>query len=317
MSEPSPRVPRVSIVLPTFNRRALIGEAIESVLAQTERAFELLVVDDGSTDGTAEDVAARYADEPRVHVIRKPNGGSASARNRGLDDVRAPWTAFLDSDDIWDATYLARQLATADGHPDADAIVADLRLEGPWHRAGDTVFALPGWRPATSMSAMLDGGWALPTATLFRSSVIKRLRFDTEYSHNEDTELLFRFHASGHRLVLNREVLGAWRRHGEADAQPQKTLSEDGLTVEHLVLLEMYAHPEPRPRAIRRRIARMHAKRLLRDGRWKTARPYLWEWWRLRPTSTRAMRLLVKSYLASGARGSVRQVATCARPSPD
>ncbi|MEZ6010193.1 MAG: glycosyltransferase family 2 protein [Planctomycetota bacterium] len=286
----------MTVVLPTFNRRELVVEAIDSVLAQTLADFELLVVDDGSTDGTADAVATRYAQEPRLRVVHKPNGGSASARNRGIDEARGAWIAFLDSDDVWEPTYLQNQLAFAAGHPDVEAIVADLRLEGPWQRSEATVFARPDWRAPDSMAAMLAGAWALPTATLLRTDVARELRFDEDYRRGEDTELLFRFHTAGHRLAVNPDVLGAWRRHTALDTDPQKTGAGDGMSLEHELLLEMYRHPGPRTRDIRRRIARMHAKRMVRDGRWREARPHLWAWWRLRPGSTRALRLLIRSW---------------------
>ena len=151
-------------------------------------------------------------------------------------------------------------------------------------------------------AAMMDGAWALPTATLLRASVARQLRYDEDYRSGEDTELLFRFHAAGHRLVVNRAVIGAWRRHALPGTDPQKTGAADSMSLEHELLLEMYRHPEPRSRDVRRRIARMHAKRMIRDRRWREARPYLWQWWRLRPGSTRALRLLVRSYVAGKAR---------------
>lgn len=90
--------PLVSVIIPTFNRRAMVAEAVASVQAQTMGAWECLVVDDGSTDGTAEAIEA-VADE-RVHLLRQENRGVAAARNRGIATSRAPLVAFLDSDDL-------------------------------------------------------------------------------------------------------------------------------------------------------------------------------------------------------------------------
>ena len=107
---PLPRTgPLVSVVIPTWNRAALVAEAAASVLAQSWRDLELLVVDDGSTDGTA-DRLARIGD-PRLRVIRQGNGGVARARNRGVAEARGDWIAFLDSDDLWRPEKLARQMA--------------------------------------------------------------------------------------------------------------------------------------------------------------------------------------------------------------
>lgn len=108
-------MPLVSVIIPTYNRAALVPEAVASVLAQTYRDFELLVVDDGSTDGTQETLAA-YGGE--IQVLRRPNRrGVSAARNRGISAAKGEWLAFLDSDDLWLPEKLARQLAFMAAHP--------------------------------------------------------------------------------------------------------------------------------------------------------------------------------------------------------
>src|SRR5262245_44483077 len=101
--------PRVSVIVPTYQRKTIVPEAVDSVLAQTMPSFEVVVVDDGSTDGTAEALASRYANEPRVRVVRRENGGAAAARNTGVAAARAEAIAFLDSDNV----YLEHHLETA------------------------------------------------------------------------------------------------------------------------------------------------------------------------------------------------------------
>ncbi len=101
--------PRVSVIVPTFNRARLLPRSIRSVLNQTFEDFELLVIDDGSTDDTA-DVLASMSD-PRLRHLRQPdNAGVAHARNRGLREARGRFIAFLDSDDAWHAPKLQRQI---------------------------------------------------------------------------------------------------------------------------------------------------------------------------------------------------------------
>lgn len=90
---------KVSAVIPTFNRRDYIQRAIDSVLAQTVPVDEVIVVDDGSTDGTADTVAQKYGS--RVRVVRQPNMGLCGARRRGIQEAQGDWIAFLDSDDEW------------------------------------------------------------------------------------------------------------------------------------------------------------------------------------------------------------------------
>lgn len=101
--------PRVSVIIPTYNRAGLLPRALDSVLAQSVPDLEVLVVDDGSTDATR-DVAVRY-DDPRIRYLAQPrNLGAAAARNRGMRESRGEYIAFLDSDDEWLPGKLARQL---------------------------------------------------------------------------------------------------------------------------------------------------------------------------------------------------------------
>lgn len=110
--------PEVSVIIPTYNRRAMLLEAIDSVLAQSTPAFELIVIDDGSTDGTSEnDHLRRLAETIRIRIDRIDHRGPAAARNRGAAIARAPLIAFLDSDDLWSPTKLERQLAFMRDNP--------------------------------------------------------------------------------------------------------------------------------------------------------------------------------------------------------
>ncbi len=104
----------VSVIIPTFNRRSLVEEAVASALAQRQVAIEIIVVDDESTDGTAEAVAAFGAP---VRLVRQLHGGVAAARNAGARVAGGAWLAFLDSDDLWYPNKLARQLAFHRQHP--------------------------------------------------------------------------------------------------------------------------------------------------------------------------------------------------------
>ena len=102
--------PSVSIVIPAYNRADSIVAAIESVLRQTWTDFELIVVDDGSTDGTV--AAARRIDDPRLRLTEgRVNRGAAAARNLGAAEARGGWIAFQDSDDEWLPEKLEKQMA--------------------------------------------------------------------------------------------------------------------------------------------------------------------------------------------------------------
>jgi len=105
---------QISVVVPTFNRAHTLPRALDSVLRQSLPVAEIIVVDDGSQDGTANLIRRRY---PQVHYLRQPNGGVSSARNRGIEAAGGDWIAFLDSDDAWLPDKLAAQRAVLRGHP--------------------------------------------------------------------------------------------------------------------------------------------------------------------------------------------------------
>jgi glycosyltransferase involved in cell wall biosynthesis len=101
----------VSVVVPTYNRAYCICRAIDSVRAQTQRNWEVVLVDDGSTDGTAALIASKYGDDPRVRYFYQSNSGVTVARNTGIRESNGDYVAFLDSDDVWKPWKLETQLA--------------------------------------------------------------------------------------------------------------------------------------------------------------------------------------------------------------
>ena len=113
-------MPRVSVIIPTYNRRDFVREAIASVCAQTYRDFELIVVDDGSTDGTARIVEEfRQGRADSIQYIFQTNQGVSAARNHGVFRSSGELLAFLDSDDVWQPEKLATQIAFFNAQPTA------------------------------------------------------------------------------------------------------------------------------------------------------------------------------------------------------
>jgi glycosyltransferase involved in cell wall biosynthesis len=104
----------VSVVIPCFNARETLWRALVSVLGQDRRPREVIVVDDGSTDGGADSIAGRFDD---VRIVPQTNQGVSAARNRGVEEARGPWIAFLDADDEWLPCKLKRQLDVLARHP--------------------------------------------------------------------------------------------------------------------------------------------------------------------------------------------------------
>lgn len=111
-SMPAP-APLVSVIIPAYNAESTIAETLASVRAQTYQALEIIVVDDGSTDGTQDIVWKMASAEPRLHVICQENGGVARARNAAIAAARGEWIATIDADDIWNPEKLERQVRVA------------------------------------------------------------------------------------------------------------------------------------------------------------------------------------------------------------
>src|ERR1035437_4715784 len=115
-----------SVIIPLYNKEAYIARAIQSVFAQDWQDYELLVVDDGSTDNGAE-VLARWLSDPRVRLITQKNAGAGAARNRGLAEMRGDIAAFLDADDEWLPTHLGDLAEIASTYPQAGLLATGFR----------------------------------------------------------------------------------------------------------------------------------------------------------------------------------------------
>lgn len=116
---------RVSVIIPTFNCASFIGEAVESVLGQSYKDFEIIVVDDGSTDKTA-DVLMRY--DGNIRYLFQENAGVSAARNRGLRVASGEFVAYLDADDVWYEDKLEQQIALLDRHPEWGLVHSDVTV---------------------------------------------------------------------------------------------------------------------------------------------------------------------------------------------
>lgn len=185
--------PQVSVIIPTYNRRAMVREAIAAVRAQRNADFELIVVDDGSTDGTMEMLR-----EFDVVVTQSPHRGPAAARNIGVEHARAPLIAFLDSDDLWAPDKLARHLAFMRQHTDCvisqtnELWIRDGRRVNPRHRhqkrAGDIFI--------DSLRTCLIS----PSAVMLKTDLFRALGgFDEDFAAAEDYDLWL-------RLLIDQEV---------------------------------------------------------------------------------------------------------------
>ncbi len=207
--------PEASVIIASFNRRAMVLEAVQSVLAQGGVDFELIVVDDGSTDGTAEALdALRRRSAAQFAIERIPNRGPGAARNRGVALARADLIAFLDSDDLWMPGKLAEQIAFMN----QQAEFAVSQCEEVWIRRGRRVN--PGRRHRKRAGDIFIE--SLRTCLISPSAVIMRMAlframggFDETMAAAEDYDLWLRI-LVGHQVgLLDRPLVT--RRAGHAD----------------------------------------------------------------------------------------------------
>jgi glycosyltransferase involved in cell wall biosynthesis len=257
-------VPRVTAAITTYNRASFVVAAVESALAQTYVDFEVLVVDDGSTDET-ERALQEY--EGRIRYHRQENAGRAAARNTALRIAAGEFVAFLDSDDLWLPDKLAREVEALDAHPSAGLVHghvemigdngATLSRETASHR---TAFDHAHRHGATYEGYALDCV-CLTSTVMLRAAVIERIGgYDTRFEALEDLDLYLRLLLDSEIGVVGGAPLARYRLHAEQTPGTASTLGEIAVTHKHLALLEtaVVAHPRIARRNFFLRLAACH-----------------------------------------------------------
>jgi GT2 family glycosyltransferase len=213
--------PLVSVIIPTFNRWPMVGEAVESVLAQTCSDFELIVVDDGSTDGTARELA-KFGE--RVRYFATENRGVAAARNFGASQARGRYVAFLDSDDLWRPKKLEVQTFYMEEHPE----IGICQTEEIWIRNG--VRVNPKWmhrKPSGDIFLRsLELCLVSPSAVMLTKGLFEESGgFDESFQVCEDYDLWLRL-AVKYSVPLIADPL-VLKRGGHADQLSRSTWGMD------------------------------------------------------------------------------------------
>lgn len=204
------KTPLISVVLPTHNRKMLLGRAIRSVLEQTERNIELIVVDDASTDGTTNILNQFANSDSRIKILRNPGSlGGGGARNAGIAASSGKWIAFLDDDDEWLATKLRYQLDKLKACP--SAIACSCNFEQYFSSGASKIVRLP---ENVSLQQLLRGS-VLGGASMCLCSkdVLSRIGgFDTKFKSGQDWDLWVRLRQAGDIVVCN-DVLVKYQAH--------------------------------------------------------------------------------------------------------
>ncbi len=200
--------PLVSIITPTYNRAEFIGTAIESVLAQTYGHFELLIVDDGSTDNTTE-VLEPYLKDKRVRVFRQENQGQSVARNVALAQAKGEFICFLDSDNAWVPEKLEHTLQVFDTVPECDVVYGDyVVIDANGKELG--INRAKRYSGSIAPQLVCDNFVSMNT-TMTRKQCFQEMGgFDTNERLAEDYVLWLRF-STRYRFYYLAEVLGYYR----------------------------------------------------------------------------------------------------------
>ena len=294
--------PVVTVVTAAYNAERFLGATVESVLGQTYPDFEHVVVDDGSSDGTAALVEAFAARDPRVRLVRQPNAGAAAARNAGVRAGRGRFVAFLDHDDLWAPEKLARQMARFEADPAlgwcyTDAEFFDSATGAPRLRASSEGAPPEGW----VFEALLARNF-IP----FSSVVVRREAFENagglsegaDLRHVDDWDLWLRI-APVHRVGYVPAPLLRYRWH--AAQATQRMNLEQALTSRLGLLARVEARtPGVAPRRWRRARAEVYVAvgRLQLDrGDTRAARRLFWQALREAPGAVRPSTFILATLL--------------------
>ncbi|NQT82439.1 glycosyltransferase [bacterium] len=267
--------PKVSVIIPTYNRREYVGRAIESVLAQTFLDHEIIVVDDGSTDKTSRVVAA-YGD--KVRYIYKRNGGSASARNLGIKHAKGRFIAFLDSDDTWLPEKLAIQISRMELMRNVGLSYTDKQIVS---EDGAVIKASQGWRCPSGrifQKLLMDNYISTSSVVVCRRECFGRAGFfDETMPVSQDYEMWLRISYHYEVCYIDLPLTRYLSHPGSISRQAEKVYACSIYAVQRMV--ELYAGESPQiALAVRKKVLRVHrgfGVGFFRDGKFSQARSAL------------------------------------------
>ena len=219
----------ISVVIPTYNRRETIGRSIDSVLNQTLFPSEIIVVDDGSTDGTCDYIQSNF---PSIKLLHQPNKGVSAARNKGIRYADTNWIALLDSDDEWFPQKLEKQVMTLSQSPD----IKFCHTEEIWIRNGVRVNQMKKHQKYGGhiFYKCLDMCRISPSSVLFHQSILDDVGyFDKDLKVCEDYDLWLRITAKFPVLYIDESLIKKYGGH-----EDQLSRVKDGIESHRIKVLE-------------------------------------------------------------------------------
>jgi glycosyltransferase involved in cell wall biosynthesis len=258
--------PRVSIITPAFNAARFLRDTIESVLRQTFDDWELLVVDDGSTDETVPIIESFVARDARIRQLRQANAGPAAARNHGMRAARGAFFAFLDSDDRWLPEFLEHQLEVFARHPDTALVTANAYYLGGPHNGLPRRRPMEG-NPVLALEEIILNDSAVFIMTVFRREVFEEIGgLDETQWTSEDYDFWLRAAIAGFVFRVSTKPLALYRRH-EGSLSTDSARMLRGILHTYNKRRGAFAPGSAAQRALERQIARFEGELLLLEGK--------------------------------------------------
>lgn len=183
-------MPTISIIIPTYNRGYIVQRAIDSILIQSLSNFEIIAVDDGSTDNTR--IVIESVKDSRIKYVYKPNGGVSSARNVGMAQATGKYIAFLDSDDTWPVDFLKIMTAKLEQNRDFGVAYAATKINNSEEDKTGRPSYIERYVSGSITKKLFKNSFVWPMAVLIRRDVLKDFWFDEALKNSDDNDAFLR-----------------------------------------------------------------------------------------------------------------------------
>jgi len=292
--------PKVSVLIPAYNAEGFIRRTLESVIHQTCRDFEVLVLDDGSNDATGNIVKAIANSDPRISYYFQANRGLSNTRNRLVELARGEYVAFLDHDDEWMAQKLSLEVDFFEKNPHLGLVYSDAYI-----KMGNKIIGrcFKERRPVAGnvfYSLLFENFVPLNTVVMPKRVLLEFMPFNPDYEFSEEFDVFLRVSRRYSFAYLN-EALAVYHRHGRnlSDSKLNKFIWEEFSILNYWLKQDPLIEKQYRGR-LKKRQASLYAQKaryLLKNSQFHNARNEIFASFKLRPFNLAALKLLMRLFL--------------------
>lgn len=219
----------VSIIIPCYNSEKYIAETIQSVMNQTYTNWEMIIINDGSTDNSVTILNQFLKEDNRIQLINKSNSGVSDTRNKGLEIAQGDFVTFLDADDVWYITNLEKKVnfLVSTGY---DVVYSYCQLIDEYAEPIDSILKGENNLKIADFLSLKANYNTAPSGVLFRKEVLQKIGgFDVNLSNNADQDILIQSLANGFKIGVVSEVLWNYRIHAENMSKNVGLLEKDSI----------------------------------------------------------------------------------------